>query len=427
MRPRAEPGDEGSRMRDVAIYTSRGCQCRLLLRTMDEVSVSRSLFEHEMSVEKCDVIVMGCGGFGAAAMYHLARRGLKVKGIDRFHPPHDHGSSHGETRIIRKAYFEHPNYVPLLHRAWELWEALAEESNLRLIERRDLLMSGPPGSEVIDGARRSARLHNLPLEDLTRNEACRRFPMFNLPSDHTVTVESTAGFLRVEDCVGAYLDLAQTCGAQLRCGETVQKISGAPGQLSVQTDRSTYSAAAGILTCGAWTGQLLPDYARLITVRRKTLFWFPIQSAVWADPTAAPIFFLDLPEGQFYGLPSIDGRTIKTGEHTGGETVENPSTLTRSVLPADKRPVSRFVSERLVDIESEPCRSTVCMYSMSPDGHFLFDQLSELPLVVGAGFSGHGFKFASVLGEAAAELIQQSRTSLNIDFLSISRFAQNTG
>jgi sarcosine oxidase len=378
-----------------------------------------------MSSENCDVIVMGCGGFGSAAMYHLARQGLKVIGIDRFHPPHDRGSSHGETRIIRKAYFEHPNYVPLLHRAWDLWEELARESDHRLIERRDLLMSGPPGSEVTEGARQSARLHYLPLEDLTRDEACRRYPMFNLPQDHAVTLESTAGFLRVERCVSAHLELAQARGAQLRCDETVQRISGSPGQLSVQTDRGTYSAGAGVLTCGAWTSQLLPDYAGLITVRRKTLFWFPIQSAAWADSAGAPMFFLDLPEGQFYGLPSIDGRTIKTGEHTGGETVADPSTLERSVLPADERPVSSFVSERLIDIESKPCRSAVCMYSMSPDGHFLFDQHADLPLVVGAGFSGHGFKFASVLGEAAAELIQHSRTSLDIDFLSIARFAGN--
>ena len=380
-----------------------------------------------MSTEKCDVIVMGCGGFGSAAMYHLARRGLKVIGIDRFHPPHDQGSSHGETRIIRKAYFEHPNYVPLLHRAWDLWEDLARESGDRLIERRDLMMSGPPGSEVTEGARQSARLHNLPLEDLTREEAFRRFPMFNLPPNHSVAVESTAGFLRVERCVSAHLDLAQACGAQLRCGETVQKISGGPGQLSVQTDRATYSAGAGVLTCGAWTSQLLPDYARLITVRRKTLFWYPIESAVWADPARAPIFFLDLPEGQFYGLPSIDGWTIKTGEHTGGDMVEDPSELERSILPTDELPVSRFVSERLADIESKPCHSAVCMYSMSPDGHFLFDQHADLPLVVGAGFSGHGFKFASVLGEAAADLIQRGRTSLDIDFLSINRFAKYSG
>ncbi len=132
-----------------------------------------------------DVIVIGCGGFGAAAMCHLAARGLDVIGIDRFHPPHDRGSSHGETRIIRKAYFEHPDYVPLLHRAWDLWEQLAEESQQTLIERRDLLMSGPPGSEITAGARRSAKLHGLQLEDLSFEEAQHRYPMFSVPDDHS--------------------------------------------------------------------------------------------------------------------------------------------------------------------------------------------------------------------------------------------------
>ncbi len=377
-----------------------------------------------MPSETCDVIVMGCGGFGAAAMFHLAKRGLRVIGIDRFHPPHDQGSSHGETRIIRKAYFEHPDYVPLLHRAWDLWEELAQESEQHLIERRDLLMSGPPGSEVTEGARNAARLHNLAIVDFSVAEAHRRFPMFNIPPDHSVTVESTAGILHCERCVGTHLELAQTHGAQLHCGETVQKISGAPGQLSVRTDRATYSAGAGVLTCGAWSGQLLEDYAKLITLRRKTLFWHPIKSAIWADPIRAPLFIMDLPEGQFYGLPSIDGQTIKIGEHTGGETIADPSMLARNSVARDEQAVSRFVSERLVHADSKSCRFAVCMYSMSPDGHFLFDRLASLPLVVGAGFSGHGFKFASVLGEAAAELTQTGRTSLDVKFLSIDRFAK---
>lgn len=376
-----------------------------------------------MSSEICDVIVMGCGGFGSAAMYHLARRGLGVIGIDRFHPPHDLGSSHGETRIIRKAYFEHPNYVPLLHRAWDLWEELVQQSGQHLIERRDLLMSGPPGSEVIEGARLAARLHNLPLEELTHDEALRRFPMFQIPSDHEVIVESTAGILQVESCVKQHLQLAQASGAKLRCGETVLKISGSPKGLTVQTDRATYSAGAGIMTCGAWTGQLLPDYAKLISVRRKTLFWHPIQSEVWADPQRAPIFFLDTQDGQFYGIPSVDGLTIKVAEHTGGETISDPSMFDRSNLQHDEASVCSFVSQCLADVESRPCRSTVCMYSMSPDGHFLFDRLTDLPLVVAGGFSGHGFKFASVLGEAAAELIQHGTTSLDVDFLSAGRFS----
>jgi sarcosine oxidase len=378
-----------------------------------------------MSSETCEVIVMGCGGFGSAAMYHLARRGLRVIGVDRFHPPHDLGSSHGETRIIRKAYFEHPNYVPLLHRAWDLWEELAQRSGQSLLERRDLLMSGPPDSEVIAGARLAARLHNLPLEELTHNEALQRFPMFQISSDQEVIVESTAGILQVESCIKQHLQLAQASGAKLRCGETVLKISGSPKGLTVQTDRATYSAGAGIMTCGAWTGQLLPDYAKLISVRRKILFWHPIQSEVWADPQRAPIFFLDTQDGQFYGFPSVDGQTIKVAEHTGGETITDPSMFDRSNLQHDEASVSSFVSQRLVDVESCPQRSAICMYSMSPDGHFLFDRLTDMPLVVAGGFSGHGFKFASVLGEAAAELLQHGTTSLDVDFLSTKRFAVN--
>lgn len=375
-----------------------------------------------MSVEKYDVVVMGCGGFGAAAMFHLARRGLKVIGIDRFHPPHDRGSSHGDTRIIRKAYFEHPNYVPLLHRAWDLWEELAEESQQLLIERRDLLMSGLPGSEVISGARSAARLHRLPLTDLSAAEARSRFPMFNIPPDHSVTVESTAGILHCERCVGTHLELAKAHGAQVKFGETVHEVSGGPGKLSVRTDRGSYSAAAGVLTCGAWSGQLLEDYSRLITVRRKILFWHPIKSPIWAEPAKAPLFLMELPEGQFYGFPSIDGQTIKVAEHTGGESIQDLSMIKRDPVTKEEQAVSRFVAERLLEADAKSCRFVVCMYSMSPDGHFLFDRLDDFPLVVAAGFSGHGFKFASVLGEAAADLVQHGHSSLDLDFLSANRF-----
>ncbi len=376
-----------------------------------------------MATEICDVIVMGCGGFGSSAMAHLARRGLKVIGIDRFSPPHDQGSSHGETRIIRKAYFEHPNYVPLLHRAWTLWEELSDESNQYLIQRRDLLMSGPPGSEVTEGARQSARLHGLSLQDLTPVEALKRFPMFHLPADHTMTVESTAGILWAEKCVAAHLRLAMSEGAVLKTGETVLSVqkSGSDG-LTVRTDRTTYSAAAGVITCGAWTPSLLPEYARLISIKRKTLFWHPIQSADWANAERAPMFLLDLPEGQFYGLPSVDGKTIKVGEHSGGETVDNPSMLSREVRDDDAEPIQKFVTRHLRQVEPQALRSSVCMYAMSPDGHFLFDRLPDMPLVVGAGFSGHGFKFTSVLGEVAADLIQHERSSFDLQFLSAARF-----
>jgi hypothetical protein len=367
--------------------------------------------------------VIGCGGFGSSAMFHLAQRGLKVIGIDRFHPPHDRGSSHGETRIIRKAYFEHPSYVPLLHRAWELWEELSQSVGERLIEQRDLLMAGPPGSEVIEGARLSARLYGLPMENLTAAEAAIRYPEFHLPEDYAVAIESTAGYLWAERCVASHLNSAALLGAQLRHDETVLSVSSSGTGVQVQTDRGCYSAGAAVVTSGAWTGQLMSDYARHISVLRKTLCWFPATSENWIRKDRAPLFFVDAPESQFYGIPSVDGETIKIGMHTGGEVISNPSDLSRQVTDDDERPISQFAGKYLGGIKPQASRSVICMYSMTPDGHFLLDRLPELPIVVAAGFSGHGFKFTSVLGEVAADLVQRGQTGLDIGFLSVGRFS----
>jgi monomeric sarcosine oxidase len=356
-------------------------------------------------------------------MFHLAQRGLKVIGIDRFHPPHDRGSSHGETRIIRKAYFEHPSYVPLLHRAWELWEELSASAGERLIEQRDLLMAGPSGSEVIEGARLSARLYGLPMENLTAAEAAIRYPAFRLPEDYAVAIESTSGYLWAERCVTSHLSSAASFGAQLRPAETVLSVSSSGTGVQVQTDRGCYSAGAAVVTSGAWTGQLLSDYARHISVLRKTLCWFPVTSENWIRKDRGPLFFVDAPESQFYGIPSVDGETIKVGMHTGGEMVSDPSTLSRQVTDEDERPISQFAERYLAGIKPQACRSVICMYSMTPDGHFLLDRLPEMPVVVAAGFSGHGFKFTSVLGEVAADLVQRGQTGLDIGFLSANRFS----
>jgi sarcosine oxidase len=376
-----------------------------------------------LNTETYDVIVIGCGGFGSSAMFHLAQRGLKVIGIDQFHPPHDRGSSHGETRIIRKAYFEHPSYVPLLHRAWELWEELSQSVNERLIEQRDLLMAGPPGSEVIEGARLSARLYGLPMENLTAAEAAIRYPEFHLPEDYAVAIESTAGYLWAERCVASHLSSAASFGAQLRHNETVLSVSSSGTGVHVQTDRGCYSAGAAVVTSGAWTGQLLSDYARHISVLRKTLCWFPVTSENWIRKDRAPLFFVDAPESQFYGTPSVDGATIKVGMHTGGEMISDPSGLSRQVTDEDERPISRFAGKYLAGIKPQVSASVICMYSMTPDGHFLLDRLPELPIVVAAGFSGHGFKFTSVLGEVAADLVQRGQTGLDIGFLSANRLS----
>ncbi len=370
----------------------------------------------------CDVIVIGCGGMGSATLLELARRGLRVIGIDRNTPPHRLGSSHGETRIIRKAYFEHPDYVPLLHRAWDRWLETESQSGTKLLEPRDLVMSGPDESEVIQGARESARVHGLAIENLTAQQAGERYPVLQIPHEHSVTVEHTAGFLWVERCVEQQLRLAVAAGAGLKVNETVLKISGSANSVEVTTDRGVYSAAAAIVTSGPWTTSLLPDYQKLITIRRKTLFWFPSTTNHWRHTKQAPIFLMDTDAGQFYGLPEVAEGLVKMGEHTGGEWVTSPEQTDRSVSESDLLPVQRFLRTCLKHVADEPMNSAVCLYSMTSDGHFLLDRHDDLPVVVAAGFSGHGFKFAPVIAEACSDLITSSQTSLPISFLSKKRF-----
>lgn len=371
-----------------------------------------------------DVIVIGCGGFGSATLRELTRRGLKVLGLDQYSPPHSLGSSHGETRIIRKAYFEHPDYVPLLHRSWDLWQQVEAESGSSLLHRCDLVLSGAANSEVIAGARLSALQHGLQIRNLSAAEVSREYPVLQLPEDHEVTVESTAGYLWVERCVGVTLQQALAGGATVRSNERVVGLRSTSNSVEVETAVGRYAAGAAVVTCGPWTTQLLPEYRSLVTVRRKTLFWYPLQSPTWAERWQSPIFLIDLPDGQFYGLPAVDGQRVKVGEHTGGEMVLEASAVDRQISVMDRAPVDAFASRCLRGLRTEPCASAVCLYSMSPDGHFLFDRHPEYPLVVAAGFSGHGFKFTPVLGAAAADLVVDGRTSLPVQFLSKQRFGQ---
>ena len=369
-----------------------------------------------------DVIVIGCGGFGAACLAELSGRGLRVLGLDHFAPPHDRGSSHGETRIIRKAYFEHPDYVPLLHRAWDLWADLSERSGGGLLNRCDLVMTGAADSEVVRGARESAAQHGLAVENLTAAEGRARYPVLAIPESHDVVVERTAGWLAVERCVAAHLQQAKNLGAELQTGVHVTGVRGAGTGVEVDSSVGRFSAGAAIVNCGPWTGSLLPDYGRLITVLRKTLFWYAaVDDACVGSAEVCrdfPMFLMDLPAGQFYGVPSANPWGMKVGEHSGGELVSDPGQVRRELTAADAVAVDGFVGRHLRGLQAGAVRGAVCQYSMSPDGHFLVDRHAEWPVVVNAGFSGHGFKFTPVIAEAAADLVERGRTGLPIDFLS---------
>lgn len=371
-------------------------------------------------MQTCDVIVIGLGAMGSAATYHLAKRGVRVIGIDQFEPFHDRGSSHGETRIIRKAYFEHPDYVPLLIRAYELWDELASETGVNLFERCGLLLAGPRDGNVVPGLYRAAEAHHLPLETLTAKELARRHPMFNLPTERYESVfEADAGFLYIDACLKAHLSAAQEAGATLLHQQHVRAWERNDISIQVMTDTETYSANSLVICAGPWSASILADLSIPLAVRRKVQLWFATEDERFND---APVYGVETPEGFFYGFPAIAEREIKVAHHTGGATVADADRVDRALHDDDVAPVRRFIDAHLRGMTSNVIRHSICLYTMTPDEHFVIDRHPQYDNVCfAAGFSGHGFKFASVVGEIMADLALRDRTDLPAGFLRLDR------
>ncbi len=370
-----------------------------------------------------DVIVIGTGGVGSAAAYHLARRGAKVLGLDRFAGGHDRGASHGQTRIIRQAYFEHPEYVPLLKRAYELWGELEREGSEQLFFRVGLLQIGPDSGPVVHGVLESARLHQLTVERLDAAEIGRRWPAFRVPVGSVGAYEPGAGYLRVEACVLAHLSLAQRHGAQLKADVSVLGWKSEAGGICVATDQGEFRAEKLVITAGPWAPQLLADLGIAMHVRRKHLYWLGSSDEA-LDASGCPTFLYEMPQGVFYGFPAIDALGVKVAEHSGGQIIDDPLNDPRALDERDLGRVQEFLAQCLPSVTGPLNRHAVCFYTMSPDEHFIVDRYPHDPIVFAAGLSGHGFKFTSVLGEALAELVLDGETSLPVEFLNCGRFAK---
>lgn len=369
-----------------------------------------------------DAIVVGTGGVGSAALRELARHGQRVLGIDRFNPPHDRGSSHGETRIIRQAYFEHPDYVPLARRSYELWSKLERDTGQKLFAQVGLLEVGPRDGIVVPGVLRAAQLHDLRVEELSSAEVARRWPQFGVPTELTAVFEPTAGFLNVEACVAAHLAAAQRDGAELAVNTLVQGWSSEGDGIVVKTDRGEFLTQRLVITAGPWATQLLAGLGVPLTVMRKSLFWFGVNAEHHVP--ALPTFLFELPQGVIYGFPAIDDRGLKVAEHTGGQIVADPLIVNRDVEPSDETTLREFLSAHLPGVSSTRTDHAVCMYTMSPDEHFIVDRHpADRRIVFAAGLSGHGFKFTSALGEVLADWTMDSEAHVPISFLSLSRFA----
>ncbi|MCG3130435.1 MAG: Monomeric sarcosine oxidase [Phycisphaerae bacterium] len=370
-----------------------------------------------------DVIVLGVGGMGSAACDHLAGRGARVLGLEQFDIAHDRGSSHGDTRIIRKAYFEHPDYVPLLHKAYRGWDDLAQDAGEALFERCGLLLAGPPLRALISGARRAAEEHELALPEVAPAEVERRFPGLVLSPGMTVLWEGDAGYLCVEACVRAAAARAARRGATIRTAERVLRWTATAEDVEVTCAGATYRAGRLVICGGPWAGELLSDLRLPLAVRRKVQLWFPTRGGLYAREHGFPVFAMQSEEGFFYGFPSLDGATIKVAEHTGGDVVARPEAADRSLQSGDVASIAAFIVEHLPGVDHRPTRHAVCFYTMTPDEHFIIDRHpAHAHVCFAAGFSGHGFKFAPIVGSILADLALTGTTEEPSGFLRLSRF-----
>ncbi|MGB7506714.1 MAG: N-methyl-L-tryptophan oxidase [Mycobacterium sp.] len=353
-----------------------------------------------------DVIVIGLGGMGSSAAYHLASRGQRVLGLEKYTPAHDRGSSHGGSRIIRQSYFEDPAYVPLLLRAYELWDKLAADSQREVYRVTGGLFIGAPDSLTVAGSLAASREWDLPHEVLDAAGIRARFPNFTPESGDIALYEDMAGFARPELTVQAHLSLAESAGATLQFGEEVLEWADTAAGVVVRTDRGTYTAGQLVVCPGAWAPQLLAEFGIPITVERQVLYWL--------DPVAGtesfvehPIFIDESSDGmQIYGFPAIDGARggVKVAFFRKGVAC-TPETIDRTVRGDEIREM-RDRSVQLLPALNGPCLHTAtCMYSNTPDQHFVIARHPDSAYVtVACGFSGHGFKFVPVVGEILADL-----------------------
>lgn len=371
-----------------------------------------------------DVIVLGAaGGVGSAALFHLARRGLRVLGLDRFPAGHHRGSSHGRTRIIRQAYFEHADYVPMALEAYRLWDELGQLHGSMLRHETGLLQVGPAAGAVVRGVLESAQRHELPVEQLSAAEAQHRWPGFHIPAEMIGVFEQRGGYLAVEQCVIAHTEQATQSGALLQTGETVRSWHPSNGGFSVETTGGTYEAERLVIAAGPWSGDLLADLQLRLTVRRKPQYWFPPQGEeAYRAAAGYPAYLYELPEGIFYGIPAIDDVGVKVAQHTGGVVVDDPLALSQEVDEADLAAVRKFAARYLPQLGPELRDHDPCLYTLSADEHFIVDRHPRHEGVVFAtGLSGHGFKFTCILGKLLTEMLLDHRTSLPCDFLSLRR------
>jgi sarcosine oxidase len=375
-----------------------------------------------------DAVVCGLGVMGSAALYHLARRGRRVLGLDRFTPGHDRGSSHGETRIIRLAYFEHPSYVPLVRRAYTLWRELEAEAARPLLHVTGIAEIGAPDSALVAGTLAAARLHGIAHELLPAAELMRRYPAFHVPPHYVGVVQADGGFLEAEASVATLLDLAQRHGAEIRHGVTVRAVEPAQGHATIVTDDATIAATTAIVAAGPWTGSLLKAAALPLRTTRQVLGWFAPRQAATFAPERFPVFLIESVHGVHYGFPARpagqSSPAVKVAKHHHGDEAVDPNGYDQRVSANDEAMIRAALADHLPDANGPLLDAKPCLYTVTPDGDFILDRLPGAPaILVASPCSGHGFKFAPAIGEILADITEGRTPRHDIARFRLDRFA----
>lgn len=374
------------------------------------------------------IIVIGLGAMGSSTALHLASRGHRVLGFDQFTPPHSQGSSHGQTRMIRQSYWEDPRYVPLLLRAYELWRRLEIDTGQPLLHITGGLMIGRPNGDLVARGTVSAERFNLPHEALSATQLRSRYPAFRMDDDWVALWERDAGYLYPESCIQQQLQQSAIAGAKLHFNEPVMEWNALPGGgVRVRTTRETYAADHLVITAGPWAPQVLRELNLPLRVTRQVVYRFePVGSMDLFRAERMPVYIREMERGQplLYGFPSTapDSEGVKVGLH-GSNDFCTPETVDRTVSPIDERTIRERLAEALPLLAGRLLHAETCLYTMTPDENFVIDTHPALPQVtLAAGFSGHGFKFASVLGEVLADLATDSKPAYDLELFSLRRF-----
>jgi sarcosine oxidase len=377
-----------------------------------------------------DVIVIGVGSMGSSACWFLAGRGYKVLGLEQFGITHERGSHTGQSRIIRKAYFEHADYVPLLKRAYKNWKLLEADANAIVYERTGIVYMGEAGTPIMEGIRESASLYKVPVEQPSLIHARERFPAFRIPDSFDVIVEPDAGFVTPEKAISLFVAEATKKGAVINTNETVKEWKEEPGIIKVATNKAIYTCDKLIITTGSWTSKIIPRIPTKLEVTKQILLWVEPKKREPFLLGNFPCWFIQDPElGLFYGFPILPGSPfggpagLKLAHHKPGGIVD-PDFVNNDIPANTEDDIHHILCKYIPGADGAVVDIKSCLYTYSKDEHFIIDHLPGYgkKVTIACGFSGHGFKFASVVGEILADLSMKGKTDLPVAFLSLSRF-----